>query len=409
METARIDESKGMAASYRSIRRATEDITGPLQVEDYCIQPCEEVSPPKWHLGHTTWFFETLVLIPRLRGYRPYDPRFQYLFNSYYEGLGGHARQSRRGTYSRPTVEEVLRYRRLVDIALEDFLGTWDGWADEAADLVELGLHHEQQHQELLLTDIKAILHENPCRPAYRRDAVDKADDRSPAPPGEDDGWLEVPGGVREMGWKGEGFAFDNEKPRHAVLLRDFRIARRPVPNFRWLAFMEDGGYRRPGLWTSDGWECVQREGWRAPRYWEPDPGSRGDWKEFTYAGMAPVDPDAPVRHVSWYEADAFARWAGARLPTEAEWEAAAGASDAGLPGQGRVWEWTASAYLPYPGFRPLPGAASEYNGKFMCNRMVLRGGSSATPAGHARPTYRNFFAADARWQFSGLRLAGDP
>lgn len=392
---------------YGLVRKATEALCRPLAREDHLAQPFEWVSPPKWHLAHTAWFFETFLLLPHLKGYTAFDPHYGFLFNSYYESLGERAEKSRRSTYSRPTLDEVMRYRHLVDMALEDLLATDTGRLPEVAALVELGLHHEQQHQELLLADIKAILHANPSRPAYLPPSVVVPAQDWVARVGADDPWVEFPEVPAHVGWSGEGFAFDNERPRHRVFLSPFRIARRPTTNGQYLRFIEEGGYTRPGLWLSDGWQRVKQEGWRAPLYWERAPDS-GRWLEYGWDGLQPLDLDAPVRHVSYYEADAFARWSGARLPNESEWEVAA-ASPEGLEGTGLDWEWTASAYLPYPGYRPWAGAAGEYNGKFMIDQMVLRGGSVATPAGHLRPTYRNFFHASTRWQFSGIRLARDP
>jgi ergothioneine biosynthesis protein EgtB len=382
------------------------------------VQSMPDVSPTKWHRAHTTWFFETFVLGPHQPGYRPVDPGYDYLFNSYYEQVGPRHPRAERGLISRPTVSEVAAYRTAVDHALGSFI---DGAArerwDDVGPLIELGIHHEQQHQELLLMDIKHVLSRNPLRPAY---AAPVATGRRAA--ADPHGWRDVPGGIHAVGHAGTGFSYDNERPHHDVLLQPFRIADRLVTAGDWLAFMADGGYERPELWLSEGWATVQQLGWRAPLYWEPD----GDgWAEFTLHGLGPVDPDVPVVHVSYLEADAYATWAGARLPTEFEWEVAAhahGVDDAmadhelhlhpasgGLGQAGtEVWEWTASSYLPYPGFHPPPGAVGEYNGKFMCGQMVLRGGSCVTPPGHARTSYRNFFPPAARWAFSGLRLATD-
>ena len=419
----------GLLERWRAARRETEALCLALEVEDYCVQPEEDVSPPKWHLAHTTWFFETFLLGKHLPGYRPRDPSYAFLFNSYYEAAGARAPRGKRGDYSRPTVAEVYAYRKQVDAALEDFLGSPAGnWAEiggpraEIRDLIELGLNHEQQHQELLLTDIKRILHFNPSRPAYR--TRPKKGSLADVPPS----WVEVEGGLKDIGWEGKGFAFDNEKPRHKHFLVPFRIEDRAVSNSRYLAFIADGGYDRPDLWLSEGWRISREGGWRAPLYWEWD---GAGWSEYTLEGLRPLRMAAPVCHVSYFEADAFARWSGARLPTEQEWEVASrlagleslrrgsfaeegalhpdpASASAGFPLQmlGDVWEWTASAYLPYPGFRPFPGAVGEYNGKFMMDQMVLRGGSCATPRSHIRNTYRNFFPAGARWQFSGIRLA---
>jgi ergothioneine biosynthesis protein EgtB len=413
--------SVDLGARLAEIRTGTEALAAPLAPEDQVVQSMPDVSPTKWHRAHTTWFFETFVLGPHDPGYRPVDARYDYLFNSYYEQVGPRHPRAERGLISRPTVAEVGAYRAAVDDALGAFLDDPAGerWA-EVGPLVELGIHHEQQHQELLLMDIKHVLSCNPLRPAYAPAAPALAP-AGAAPPV---GWTDVEGGIHVVGHAGHGFSFDNEEPRHEVLLRPFRIADRLVTCGDWLAFMADGGYERPELWLSEGWATVQRDGWRAPLYWEPD---GGGWAEFTLHGLRPVAPGDPVVHVSYLEADAFATWAGARLPTEIEWEVAAGragptvgphtlhlhpaADGRSMPfGQAgtEVWEWTASSYLPYPGFQPPPGAVGEYNGKFMCGQMVLRGGACITPPGHARTTYRNFFPPAARWAFAGLRLAAD-
>jgi ergothioneine biosynthesis protein EgtB len=405
-----------LADRYDAVRACTETLASPLSPEDQTVQSMPDVSPTKWHRAHTTWFFETFLLGPRLAGYRERCPEYGYLFNSYYEAVGSRHPRAARGVITRPGIEEVATYRRHVDEAMAELVDRVARHpADGEPELIELGLNHEQQHQELLLMDIKHVLSCNLLRPAYR---PAPALARGSAPPAT---WLDHPGGVVEIGHDGAGFAFDNESPRHPLLLLPFAVASRPVTCGEWLAFIDDGGYRRPELWLSDGWFTVQAERWEAPLYWTQD----GDgWEVFTLAGPRPLDPDEPVCHVSQYEADAFARWAGARLPTEAEWEVALGhavgtgrdfdaarvhpvAGD-GL-GVGEVWEWTGSAYLPYPGFRPAAGAVGEYNGKFMSNQHVLRGGCCATPGGHVRPTYRNFFPPAARWPFTGLRLARDP
>jgi ergothioneine biosynthesis protein EgtB len=349
-----------------------------------------DASPVKWHLAHTSWFFESVILADR-PSYRPFDSRFTYLFNSYYEALGPRHPRPHRGLLSRPSLDEVYAYRAHIDRAMLEIC------ADPALhDMITLGLHHEQQHQELILTDIKHAFFSNPLLPAYHGGAPKRREATSLD-------YVSMPGGASPIGHAGSGFAFDNERPRHHVLLNPYRIASRPVSNTEYRSFIADGGYRRPEFWLSDGWARVQDENWEAPLYWLKDgDGSSGE-NIFTLAGVQPLDPHAPVEHVSFYEAAAYANWAGARLPTEFEWEAAAPHF-----AHGEVWEWTRSAYDPYPGFKAFAGVAAEYNGKFMIGQMVLRGGSSVTPAGHARPTYRNFFPPQARWQFSGIRLASD-
>ena len=405
---------------YATVRRQTEMLCRPLAVDDYGVQPMDDASPPKWHLAHTTWFFETFLLKPYVERYRPFADGFEELFNSYYNGVGQPFPRPRRGTLSRPTVEEVYAYRQHVDAAMAPLLGRGD---EAVRARIELGLHHEQQHQELIVTDLKYTLGTNPLRPAYRDDLDDAACSSRPV------AFVEFPGGFAEIGTAGPGFCFDNETPRHRVWLQPFAVADRLVTNAEYLAFMEDGGYHAPTLWLSDGWDAVARGGWEAPLYWRRVDGA---WFEYRLSGSAPLDPHAPVTHVSFYEADAYARWADARLPLEAEWESVAARrlGDAGNaaghfadgdrlhprspagPGMaqlfGDAWEWTSSAYVPYPGYRPLAGTLGEYNGKFMANQLVLRGGSCATPPGHVRATYRNFFHGPDRWQFTGIRLARD-
>jgi ergothioneine biosynthesis protein EgtB len=358
-----------------------------------------DVSPTKWHRAHTTWFFETFVLTPFVDGYEEFDPDFGFLFNSYYEAVGPRHARHARGVITRPGIAEVAAYREHVDRAMLTLVER--GADDTVAALIELGLNHEQQHQELILMDIKHVLSGNPLLPAYGR-VPWACDHRSGGA-----GWVGHDGGVVEIGHDGVGFAFDNECPRHAVLLQPFEIGADLVTNADWQAFVADDGYSRPELWMSEGWATVQATGWRAPDYWHDH---YGEPYVFGLDGLQPLDPDAPVVHVSWFEADAYARWAGARLPTEAEWETAAPApGDPGAGGwYGAVWQWTASSYSPYPGFQPGAGAVGEYNGKFMINQQVLRGSCAATPPGHARRTYRNFFPTHARWAFAGVRLARD-
>jgi ergothioneine biosynthesis protein EgtB len=399
---------------FRDVRRFTEELAAPLAPEDMVVQSMPDVSPTKWHLAHTTWFFETFVLAPNVAGYEAFHPAYAVLFNSYYNTVGEQFPRPRRGLLSRPTVDEVRAYRAHVDARMDALLG---GAVPEAvAAVVEVGLNHEEQHQELMLTDLAHVFSINPLRPAYRPDDTEPAGEAPPL------AWRAYDAGIREIGFAGEGFCFDNERPRHRVFLERFEIASRPVTNGDFLRFVEDGGYERHELWHSEGWAIVNERGWRAPLYWERRDGA---WQSFTLRGMRPLDPAEPVAHVSWFEASAYAEWAGARLPTEAEWEVASADADAegafaddrrfhprpvgdgALAGMfGDTWEWTASAYAPYPGYRPLPGALGEYNGKFMANQYVLRGGSCATRRHHVRPTYRNFFPADARWQLSGFRLA---
>ncbi|AEG92283.1 ergothioneine biosynthesis protein EgtB [Ramlibacter tataouinensis] len=391
---------------YQAVRAHSLALAQPLSAEDQCIQSMPDASPTKWHLAHTSWFFEAVVLAAHVPGWRPYDRRFFHLFNSYYESLGPRHPRPQRGLLTRPSLDEVLAYRSHVDEAMQALLAG-DGPADAAASLVELGLQHEQQHQELILTDILHAFSCNPLLPAYRRPEppVLRLAGSGPAPQ-----WLALPGGVVEVGHAGPGFAFDSETPRHAVLLRPFQIASRLVTCGEYAEFIADGGYRRASLWLSDGWAAVQAQGWRAPAYWlaPGDPRAPAeDWQVFGLHGVQPLDASAPVSQLSLYEAAAYAEWAGARLPTEFEWEAAS--VQPGLDqATGHVWQWTRSSYDPYPGFRPLSGAVGEYNGKFMVGQVVLRGGSLATPPGHTRPSYRNFFPPAARWQFSGLRLAKD-
>lgn len=400
---------------FREVRAASLSLAAPLSAEDQCIQSMPDASPTKWHLAHTTWFFETVLLQPHAAGYRPFDVRFHYLFNSYYEALGPRHPRPQRGLLTRPSVDEVHAYRSHVDEAvlalLDRDIGEQDWTAIEP--IVTLGLHHEQQHQELLLTDILHALSCNPLLPAYKPSAGPALRLAAVPPPMR---WLPQTGGVVQVGHEGPqpGFAFDNETPRHAALLQPYAIADRLVNCGDYAQFIADGGYKRPELWLSDGWAAVQAQGWQHPAYWlapdDPRLGPQqhqGGWQVFGLHGVRPMEADAPVSQLSFYEAAAYAEWAGARLPTEFEWEAAFDA-----PGisqmTGHVWQWTRSSYDPYPGFRPMPGIAAEYNGKFMVGQLVLRGGSVATPAGHTRPSYRNFFPPAARWQFSGLRLAKD-
>ena len=407
------------ADSYKRVRRVSEQICRPLRTEDYVIQTMEEVSPPKWNLAHTSWFFEEFLLIPFLANYQVFHPRYRFLFNSYYEAVGERHPRPRRGLLSRPTVEEVRAYREYVDARMLELIENAGErqWA-ETESLLTLGLHHEQQHQELLLTDLKHILATNPLRPAYHSSSP------APAQPATLR-WCGFEGGLVRIGCDGSGFSYDNEGPSHQVFLRPFALASRLVTNAEFLEFMEDGGYRGPRHWLSDGWARVQGANWTSPLYWEK---ADGRWWMMTLSGFRPVAEHEPVCHVSYFEADAYARWRGKRLPLEAEWETAAAslpiegnlldkallhpapADSAAEPAQmfGDAWEWTQSPYSAYPGFRTLPGAVGEYNGKFMCNQFVLRGGSCATPADHIRPTYRNFFPPQARWQFTGIRLAAD-
>ena len=384
-------------ARYRAVRAHSERLAAPISAEDCQVQSMPDASPTKWHLAHTSWFFETFVLIEQLADYHRFDPAYEVLFNSYYVAVGDRHPRPERGLLSRPSLDEIRAYRSHVDEGMERLLGR--GGDGTACDLIELGLQHEQQHQELILMDIKHALSCNPTDPVY------SADGEFNAVPAVAENWHDHPGGLHLIGHDGREFAFDNECPRHRTWLEPFRIGRSLVRCRDYLSFIDDGGYRQPGLWLSDGWDAVVREGWQAPLYWRCD-GNAG-WTRFTLAGRRLVDPDEPVLHLSYYEADAYARWAGARLPSEAEWEVAALAG--GLEEvDGTAWQWTASPYTAYPGFRPAVGAVGEYNGKFMVNQMVLRGGSFGTPAGHARATYRNFFPPHSRWMFSGLRLALD-
>lgn len=372
-------------------------LAAPLGDADASVQSMDDASPAKWHLAHTTWFFETFVLAVHARDYRPFDPRYGFLFNSYYEAAGPRHARARRGMLTRPSLEEVVAYRRHVDTAMTDALATLD---ETARARVMLGLHHEQQHQELLLTDILHLFSENPIEPAY---AADAPAPRAAATP--QHGWTEHPGGMSAIGSAGDDFAFDCEMPRHEVLLHPFALGRRLVSNAEWAAFIDDGGYRTATLWLSEGWAWVNADSVAAPLYWAR--GDDGGWTQFTLAGRKPVDPDGPVTHISYFEADAFAAWAGARLPRETEWETLAAAP--GIEQMfGSCWQWTQSAFAAYPRYRPAAGAIGEYNGKFMCGQFVLRGSSCATAPAHARTSYRNFFYPHQRWQFTGLRLARD-
>jgi ergothioneine biosynthesis protein EgtB len=424
MDTLQADhrarEASQLLQFYHSVRNTTRELTEPLTDADATVQSMPDASPAKWHLAHTTWFFEAMVLVPNVPEYRVFDQGFNFLFNSYYETIGVRHARPKRGLITRPSLEEIYAYRRYVDAAVDKLLA--DEPYDDAADLIELGCHHEQQHQELLLTDILHLFAQSPLKPAYKA-----SDGIAPRPKyvGEPK-YHAFDGGVAEIGHAGPDFAFDSEGPRHKVFIDRFQLADRLVTNADWMAFIADGGYQKPLLWLSEGWAKVRADGWTGPLYWEDRDGEA--WT-MTLLGAQLVDRDAPVTHISYFEADAFATWAGKRLPTEAEWEFAAD----GLPMEGNfadsgclrprslalrslklnqmfgdVWEWTRSAFAPYPRFRPAEGAVGEYNGKFMSSQFVLRGGSCVTPAGHMRASYRNFFPPDARWQFSGLRLAAD-
>jgi ergothioneine biosynthesis protein EgtB len=383
---------------YGRVRDLTDDLAAPLSDEDQVVQSIPDVSPTKWHRAHTTWFFETFLLTALVERYAPFDPAYAYLFNSYYEAVGPRHPRPQRGLLSRPSVAEIARYRSHVDDAMHDLIDECDS---DAAALVELGLHHEQQHQELLLMDIKHVLHCNPTDPVYAAAPYTPV----PATPLR---FTAVPGGNTEIGYDGPAFSFDNEGPRHLVHLESMELGDRLVCAREWLEFVADDGYHRPELWLSDGWHAVQENGWEAPLYWRDD-GADG-WSVFTLGGRRALDPNEPVGHVSHYEADAYARWRDARLPTEFEWEHAARYS---RPGMLReldtvAWQWTSSAYLPYPRFRTADGAVGEYNGKFMSGQMTLRGGAHETPPGHKRVTYRNFFPPASRWMFGGVRIARD-
>ncbi|RNI27484.1 ergothioneine biosynthesis protein EgtB [Rufibacter immobilis] len=425
MLSATPDRKTSLLSRYQHIRHQTEKLCAPLTPEDTVMQPMVDVSPPKWHLGHTTWFFETFLLLPHLPGYSVFHPQYAFLFNSYYNSMGSRVARSERGTLSRPPLEDILAYRRHVDAHMEEALQRDELLANPTvAAILELGLQHEQQHQELLLTDIKYILSCNPLLPAYLPEAPSVSGQISEKEPLNE--WLHVPAGLYTIGHQGSGFCFDNEQQPHQVYLAQFEACQRTVTNAEYLAFMEAGGYANFTYWLEEGWQLAQQQQWQAPLYWVKQDGS---WWHFTLHGLQPVDPQAPVTHISFYEAQAYANWSGHRLLTEFEWEALAqrhansleqgnfleseqyqsvpangGSAAAQL--LGNTWEWTYSGYFPYPGFETAPGAIGEYNGKFMVNQMVLRGGSCATPQSHIRPTYRNFFHPDKRWQFTGIRLA---
>lgn len=397
-------ETETLLARYRTVRARSELLCAPLALEDHVPQPVAEVSPPKWHLGHTAWFFEVLILKPYLHDYNEFDPRLAFVFNSYYESLGDRVVRHHRGALSRPTVAEVMAFRAYVDSHMIALLE--HGIDDEVEQLVEQALQHEQQHQELLLTDIKYILGENPLVPAYTQDdtsiAVDLAQEH-PLQHGSGKHWHEWPGGEVEIGHSGDGFAFDNERGRHRAYLNRVRLRDALVSNAEYLEFIADGGYLKHGLWHADGWDWVRSQNRTAPLYWREDPGQVSGWAHYALSGLQPLLNESPVTHVNFYEAAAFCTWAGWRLPTEFEWEALAPNMD-----WGQRWEWTGSAYLPYPRFRATDGASGEYNGKFMISQMVLRGASYATPPGHGRLTYRNFFYPSQRWQYTGIRPAQD-
>ncbi|MEQ9618303.1 MAG: ergothioneine biosynthesis protein EgtB [Deltaproteobacteria bacterium] len=413
--------------SYKSVRELSGALAEPLEIEDCVIQSMPDVSPTKWHLAHTSWFFETFVLSEAIKDYKSPSPQYAYLFNSYYVQAGERHFRPKRGLISRPTVEETYNYRNFVDEHMIRFMEDADDkeWK-EYAPVIEIGTHHEQQHQELIVTDIKHVFSENPLHPRYISEKPVNGSDKAHTPPPAE--WIAFEEGIYSIGHEGKGFGYDNEFPLHKVFLNPFLLQSRLITNREYMEFMKDGGYETPELWLSEGWATVETNNWNAPFYWEL---RDGEWTQFTLSGMRKVSPHEPVCHLSYFEADAYARWAGARLPTEAEWEIAAG--DLPIEGNfvgdrnfhpaplnekggkdslqqmyGDVWEWTQSAYSSYPGFKTLPGALGEYNGKFMCNQFVLRGGSCATSKSHIRKTYRNFFPPDARWQFTGLRLAKD-
>ncbi|SIO66332.1 ergothioneine biosynthesis protein EgtB [Singulisphaera sp. GP187] len=414
-----------LAARYDEVRRRTTSICAPLETEDYVVQSMPDASPAKWHLAHTSWFFETFVLKPA-SAEEIGSEKYSYLFNSYYNAIGERTPRGERGLLSRPTVAEVYHYREAIDKRMKTLLERADpALLERLGASIVLGLNHEQQHQELILTDLKSMFARNPLRPVYRESRGIGGAEAYPVH------WLRYEEGLRRIGSEGTGFAFDNELPRHSVFVQSFQLADRLVTNQEFYAFINDGGYDQPRYWLSDGWAARNSHGWTAPLYWERDQSDARRWRIMTLAGLRELEPNEPVCHVSYYEADAFARWAEARLPSEAEWEVAAegvevqgnfleneqfhpqplaAANAEGRLGQlfGDVWEWTRSPYSPYPGYRPAPGALGEYNGKFMCNQLVLRGGSCVTPRSHIRSTYRNFFPPDARWQFSGIRLAND-
>ncbi|HEY0489575.1 MAG TPA: ergothioneine biosynthesis protein EgtB [Telluria sp.] len=381
---------------FAQVRRRSLALAEPLSDEDCVAQSMPDASPVKWHLAHTTWFFETFILEQFEPAFRPFHPAFKVLFNSYYNGIGARHPRAQRGLVTRPGMAAVRAYRADVDARMARLLESRAGDGALAA-LVTLGLEHEQQHQELILTDVKHLLAQNPLYPAY--DETPPA----PAPAGPERAWHRFEGGLADMGSAGDGFCFDNELPRHRQYVAPFELASRLVTNGEYLAFIEAGGYRDPALWLSEGWDQACSNGWQHPLYWLNE---GGQWREFTLHGAHRLDPAQPVSHLSLYEADAYARWAGARLPTEAEWELAASRAGTLQQMYGHCWQWTSSSYAPYPGYAPQPGALGEYNGKFMINQYVLRGSSRATPEGHARASYRNFFPAGARWQFSGIRLA---
>ncbi len=425
---SRPSAADALLADYHRVRAFSEELCRPLATEDYVVQSMDDVSPTKWHLGHVSWFFETFLLMPELAGYEPFHARFNFVFNSYYNAVGERHPRPRRGLLARPTVAEVLAYRRHVDRHMTALLANLPD-AERLAPVVAIGVHHEQQHQELMVTDFKHVFAINPLHPVYQPAAAGAGNGALPAAAPAPSHWVAYDGGLQWFGRHGRGFAYDNEGPRHQRFLQPYRLADRLVTNAEYLRFMADGGYRRPELWLSDGWDAVNRERWEAPLYWSRH---GDDWQQVTLSGLRPVAPAEPVVHVSYFEADAYARWAGARLPTEFEWEAAAVAEVSPAtavanfvedlafhprpcpPGAGvrqlygDVWEWTSSDYAPFPGYRPASGALGEYNGKFMCNQFVLRGGSCATARTHIRATYRNFFPPDKRWQFTGIRLADE-